>query len=331
MERISATEPPTYRSGPAQAERAAENFRQYLNANGLKLTVERRAILEVLRDAQVHLCAEDVRAQVKRARLRVSLASIYRTLDLLVKSGMVRTVCGTGERQTYYEPVNRALPHGHLTCAECGAIEEFTEPQIEAVLRRVADAAGFLMTLRCLQIFGRCRRCQTRKMVLPRSALERLRGEVPTENVGALELAIAVEAQAREAYILIADSAETDDGRAAFEDLAALEADHVSLLRYHYHRLTGRDYVASGEAEWVTAAARTKASRRSAIEMALADENQVAELYRKLSATVTDPKLCEAFNHLAAQEEAHLEVLQVEGRELTVADGRQGKTNPDAP
>ena len=331
MERISEPAPPTYRSNAPQVERAAENFRQHLNAHGLKLTGERRAVLKILLGARVHVSAEDVRAQLKRARLRVSLASIYRTLDLLVKVGLVRTVCGAGERQAYFEPVAKALPHGHLTCVECGAIEEFTEPQIEAAFRRVADMSGFQMTTRCIQLFGRCQRCQVREEALPKSALERLRGEVPTEDVGALELAIAVETQAREAYTLIAESADTLEGRAAFEDLAVLEADHVELLRYHYHRLTGRDYVASGEAEWVNAAARTKASRQTAMELALADENQVAELYRKLGATATDPKLRDAFNHLAAQEEAHLEVLQVEERELTMADGRQDETAPDAP
>ena len=137
----------------------AERFRAYLREKELPVTSQRLVIADLLLRAPGHLSAEDVAAQVLAQGHKVGLATVYRTIDLLVDSGLVvERDFGEGFRR--FEPARDVAGHEHLLCSACGAIEEFRDARIEEVSRSIAAVRGFARERHQLVIHGVCRACQ---------------------------------------------------------------------------------------------------------------------------------------------------------------------------
>lgn len=140
---------------------AERKFRRYLAAQQLRYTAERKQIFEEIIQAQEHFDADALLLKLKSKNLSVSRATVYRTLDLLVKLGLVRKSC-VGERSSIYESVLGWVRHGHLVCMNCGRVEEFRVPEIDAALDQICENSGFDLRNRCLQLFGYCADCRDR-------------------------------------------------------------------------------------------------------------------------------------------------------------------------
>ena len=93
-------------------------------------TPEREAILGQVFATHEHFEADDLLLRLKKKNIRISRATIYRTLELLVKSRLVRKVT-FGENHTHYEHTFGHKHHDHLICVKCGNVLEFTNPNIE--------------------------------------------------------------------------------------------------------------------------------------------------------------------------------------------------------
>lgn len=136
-----------------------ERFRAYLREKTLPITSQRLAIADLLLNAPGHLSAEDVAAQVEGKGHRVGLATVYRTIDLLVESGLVvERDFGEGFRR--FEPARDIPQHEHLLCSVCGIVEEFRDERIEEITRTIATVRGFARERHRLTIHGICRACQ---------------------------------------------------------------------------------------------------------------------------------------------------------------------------
>jgi Fur family ferric uptake transcriptional regulator len=136
-----------------------DGFAQYLNAKQLKLTRERKAVLQEIFLQAGHLEAEDLWHSLRRKKKRVSRATVYRTLDLLVDSGMIRRV-DLGHGHSHYEKASVQAHHEHMVCLECGKVIEFSDKGIEGFLKRLCQKSTFRHTSHCFQVFGYCKECR---------------------------------------------------------------------------------------------------------------------------------------------------------------------------
>ena len=136
-------------------------FRKYLERRGLKLTAEREAVFEELFARHEHFEADELLVRLRARHKKISRATIYRTLELLVDSGIVGRV-RIGESGYRYERLRAGEHHDHLICTECGRVLEFYEPRIESLQEEVCERYGFLALSHSHQMRGICRQCRPR-------------------------------------------------------------------------------------------------------------------------------------------------------------------------
>jgi len=138
------------------------DFKQLLKANGLKFTIQREVILEMLYNSDEHLTPEALHRliQEKYPDLNTGIATIYRTLSLLEDSAMV-TSLSFGAQGKKYE-LGAKDHHDHIICTECGTISEFVDEEIELKQKKIAESLGFLMQEHSMQIYGICQKCQNK-------------------------------------------------------------------------------------------------------------------------------------------------------------------------
>ena len=148
-----------------KAEGAAllERFRQYLREHHQPITKQRDLVAQIVFLAEDHLSVEGIRRELKQRSERVGMATVYRTLDLLVESGLVRThEFGEGFRR--YEAIAGQADHEHLICEQCGRVVEFANERLERMLPVLADEHGFQHRRHKVEIYGVCRTCRQREL-----------------------------------------------------------------------------------------------------------------------------------------------------------------------
>jgi len=141
--------------------REIHRFQNFLATQGLKLTNERVALVREIFSQHYHFEADELLFKMKEKRLKISRATIYRTLELLVKSGMVRRV-HLGEDHYHYEYVSGDSHHDHLICTTCGTVIEFHDPVLEERQLEICGRKKFTPTFHNLQILGICDSCRRR-------------------------------------------------------------------------------------------------------------------------------------------------------------------------
>jgi Fur family ferric uptake transcriptional regulator len=135
-------------------------FQDYLNSKGLKFTRPRRLIFkEIFSSKEVHPNAYEIHRRLKSKGQKVSLATIYRTLKLLVKSGLVSEI-DFGENHSHYEPEIVKAAHGHLVCLSCGEVKEFSHEKIQTLINKIGKRSHFRTDKFSIQVFGYCKNCQ---------------------------------------------------------------------------------------------------------------------------------------------------------------------------
>ena len=137
-----------------------DRFIGYLREHNLPVTAQRLAIAEILLTSHRHLSAEEVATEVTAGGKKVGTATVYRTIDTLVESGLVvERDFGEGFRR--FEPARDIPHHEHLVCTLCGRVEEFRDERLERMTTIVAESRGFARQRHRLVIHGVCRDCQT--------------------------------------------------------------------------------------------------------------------------------------------------------------------------
>ncbi|MGA2245150.1 MAG: transcriptional repressor [Verrucomicrobiota bacterium] len=140
----------------SQSEEERHLTRQ-LGATGLRLTPQRQQVYDVLLQKRDHPTAEEVFIRAKRAMPEISHATVYNSLDALVKSGLARQV--TVERgATHYCP--NMMEHGHFHCTACGTIYDVDLPP---ELPCAAVPRGFKPLRHEVTIHGLCAECAHQK------------------------------------------------------------------------------------------------------------------------------------------------------------------------
>jgi Fe2+ or Zn2+ uptake regulation protein len=135
-----------------------EQAQQVFRRSGMRLTSQRRAILEVLDESETHLDAEDVYRQAKARDPNISLATVYRTLAALKQIGLVQQRhLARDDQRGYYEIADRQ--HYHFTCLRCGRVIEFDTPLVTQLQQELADEMGVQVVTARLYLEGYCAVC----------------------------------------------------------------------------------------------------------------------------------------------------------------------------
>jgi Fur family ferric uptake transcriptional regulator len=130
---------------------------QELKSSGLKVTLPRIKVLEVFQKSpQRHLTAEDVFKVLLGEDSDVGLATVYRVLMQFEQAGILSRNHFEGGKAVF--ELNQGQHHDHLVCLDCGRVEEFFDPDIEARQRQVAADRGFNLQDHALALYGHCTR-----------------------------------------------------------------------------------------------------------------------------------------------------------------------------
>ncbi|MFH1914540.1 MAG: Fur family transcriptional regulator [Pseudomonadota bacterium] len=137
---------------------ARQVFMEYLGDNGMSLTHQRRVIVETFLENEGHFTAEQLYARVSGQVPDIGQATVYRTLKLLVESGLADAF-DLGEGVTLYEHHYGHAHHDHLVCAQCGRKVEIVDETIERRQAALAEENGFTLTRHRMVLFGICPAC----------------------------------------------------------------------------------------------------------------------------------------------------------------------------
>lgn len=136
----------------------AEVFINCLREKDLKLTVQRKMVIDAFLQAIPHISAEELYDRLKNNNKTIGLTTVYRTLKLLRDCGLA-DVIRLSDGIIRYEPVFGLKQHDHLICLQCGRMIEAVNPEIEEIQQRLAQTNGFKVLSYRLEMYGICKEC----------------------------------------------------------------------------------------------------------------------------------------------------------------------------
>ncbi|HEX6594374.1 MAG TPA: Fur family transcriptional regulator [Bacillota bacterium] len=143
-------------------EHRIDRIKKLLHAQSYKLTPQREATVKVLLEREEdHLSAEEIYLLVKEKAPEIGLATVYRTLELLLELEVVDKI-NFGDGVSRYDLRKEGAEHfhHHLVCIECGSVEEIVDDLLGEVEKIVESEWGFLVKDHRLTFHGLCKQCQ---------------------------------------------------------------------------------------------------------------------------------------------------------------------------
>lgn len=129
-----------------------------LHRLGIRLTPQRRMVLDALVSCRCHITAEELHQRIAPLYPDISLSTIYRTLDRLLELRLV-AVTDLGGGRVCYEAL-QPTRHHHLVCHNCGAVVDLSDTLVAGLRERIARATGFIPEIDHLALWGICPACQ---------------------------------------------------------------------------------------------------------------------------------------------------------------------------
>jgi len=150
----------------------SDKWRNRMQGRIQRWTVTREAILDLLSQTSRHLSAKDIYASLYKECPRIGLTTVYRTLDLLYRSGLInKLVLGDGQARYEFKEGRKVAHHHHLVCLSCDKIidyNEFEKEELELVQKTEALLSRkykFLITDHNIEFLGYCASCRNTKKI----------------------------------------------------------------------------------------------------------------------------------------------------------------------
>lgn len=295
-----------------------------LRPAGGKRSIKRDRILKIFLDQKGHLTADELYDLVRQEDPGIGRATVYRTLQWMVSSGIAHKV-DFGEGRSRFEPSLSHPRHFHLICNECHRSSEFLSSDIEAMLEEVIASRGFTAQQTVIQVFGVCEECRTgaKTATLDGAATEAVFAR------DALRIAVATERSGLAFYARAASLASDPRGREIFRRLAEDEKEHLSTLEHRYERLIASDPTLEarptflffkGAAQGIFAEGaeklRTGVTDLDALLIGIRCERDSHKFFKKYGDRFEDSEGKRIFLEFAEEEREHRDMLIKEYRSL---------------
>ena len=136
---------------------------EHMREKGYRLTPQREMIINIITHGTSHMSADNIFSQVQERTKAVNIATVYRTLDMLVSEGLAcRTDLGSG--RIVYATKHHG-PHMHLVCKSCQEIIDANHDPLTSLDQQLTEQYNFHADLQHISIFGICRQCQERSNI----------------------------------------------------------------------------------------------------------------------------------------------------------------------
>ena len=135
-----------------------EEIKSVFHERGFKCTPQRLAVLRVLQDTHAHHSINKIHTNVKELLPGTGLATVYRSLEILVELNLAVKVHLEDGCHSY-----ALAPEGHrhpIVCTDCNKVIEYTECPMEDLSKKISKKTGVQINTHFLQLFGKCRECQ---------------------------------------------------------------------------------------------------------------------------------------------------------------------------
>jgi Fur family transcriptional regulator, ferric uptake regulator len=306
-----------------------KEFQKLLSERKLKKTSQRALIWGVLLETKGHPSVEEIRDSLIAKGHRIGLATIYRTIKILLASGFVRQSKLHG--MTRYEPVINQPNHLHFICNDCGRTVEFPSRRVENLIERVTAEHGFAERYSRYAVFGLCKTC-VRKERRAAGLTEKQRLET-TMVRDALELTLSIERRGYTFYTNASRKTKNGSGRIMFQRLAAEESDHLRRLQEEYRSLVQQNEWLKREParlplsrkiadeifpqkELLKVEVKEETSDLDALNIAMDLERRSHQFFKDFAEQISDASGRKIFMDFAKDEESHLRALRAEYQTL---------------
>jgi Fur family ferric uptake transcriptional regulator len=136
-------------------------LRKELTRRGVRMTAQRRLLVDIMQDSPRHLDAATLLKLAKQKDPAIDRATVYRTIGLLKKLGLIDELDLMHlEGEKHYYEAKTSRDHCHMACFRCGAIMEYTSASFEKLKAEMARESGFQIRVVRLEAGGVCERCR---------------------------------------------------------------------------------------------------------------------------------------------------------------------------